>query len=92
MNSQMERERGHVKRLRHRGLCPHRVSALPLLAHGCSTQKLSEPCPFSGFISCMENARDRGAWWSAVYGVAQSRTGLKWLSSSSVDVSLRRPE
>ena len=26
---------------------------------------------------------DRGAWWAAVYGVAQSRTRLKWLSSSS---------
>ena len=24
-----------------------------------------------------------GAWWAAVYGVAQSRTRLKWLSSSS---------
>ena len=24
--------------------------------------------------SCLENARDRGAWWAAVYGVAQSRT------------------
>ena len=30
-----------------------------------------------------ENPRDRGAWWAAVYGVAQSRTWLKWLSSSS---------
>ena len=28
-------------------------------------------------------ARGRGAWWAAVYGVAQSRTWLKWLSSSS---------
>ena len=27
--------------------------------------------------------RDRGAWWAAVSGVAQSRTRLKWLSSSS---------
>ena len=27
--------------------------------------------------------RDWGAWWAAVYGVAQSRTRLKWLSSSS---------
>ena len=27
--------------------------------------------------------RDRGAWWAAVYGVTQSRTRLKWLSSSS---------
>ena len=27
--------------------------------------------------------RDRGAWWAAAYGVAQSRTGLKQLSRSS---------
>ena len=27
--------------------------------------------------SCLENPRDRGAWWAAVNGVAQSRTGLK---------------
>ena len=27
---------------------------------------------------------DGGAWWAAVYGVAQSRTWLKWLSSSSM--------
>ena len=33
--------------------------------------------------SCLENPRDRGAWWAAVYGVAQSRTRLKWVSSSS---------
>ena len=33
--------------------------------------------------SCLENPRDRGAWWAAVYGVTQSRTLLKWLSSSS---------
>ena len=32
--------------------------------------------------SCLENLRDRGAWWAAVYGVAQSRTRLKRLSSS----------
>ena len=30
--------------------------------------------------SCLENPRDGGAWWAAVYGVAQSRTQLKWLS------------
>ena len=33
--------------------------------------------------SCLENPRDGGAWWAAIYGVAQSRTRLKWLSSSS---------
>ena len=33
--------------------------------------------------SCLENPRDYRAWWVAVYGVAQSRTRLKRLSSSS---------
>ena len=33
--------------------------------------------------SCLENPRDGGAWWAAIYGVAQSRTRLKRLSSSS---------
>ena len=33
--------------------------------------------------SCLEDPRDSGAWWAAVYGVAQSRTRLKRLSSSS---------
>ena len=33
--------------------------------------------------SCLENPRDGGAWWAAVYGVAQSRTCLTRLSSSS---------
>ena len=32
--------------------------------------------------SCLENPRDGGAWWAAVYGVTQSRTRLKQLSSS----------
>ena len=33
--------------------------------------------------SCLENPRDGGAWWAAIYGVAQSLTRLKRLSSSS---------
>ena len=33
--------------------------------------------------SCLENPMGRGAWWAAVYRVAQSRTQLKWSSSSS---------
>ena len=32
----------------------------------------------------VENPRDRGAWWAAVYGVAQSQTRLKRLSSSKL--------
>ena len=38
--------------------------------------------------SCLENPRDGGAWWAAVYGVTQSPTRLKWLSSSSMVVLL----
>ena len=38
--------------------------------------------------SCLENPRDGGTWWAAVYGVAQTRTRLKRLSSSSSKVFL----
>ena len=38
--------------------------------------------------SCLENPRDGGAWWAAVYGVAQSQTRLKRLSSSSSSIEL----
>ena len=38
--------------------------------------------------SCLENPRDGGAWWAAVYGAAQSWTRLKRLSSSSSRVCL----
>ena len=41
--------------------------------------------------SCLENPRDGGAWWAAVYGVAQSRTRQKRLSSSSMGTFYRRP-
>ena len=34
---------------------------------------------------CLENPRDWGAWWAAVYGVAQSWTQLKQLSSSRIE-------
>ena len=37
--------------------------------------------------SCLENPRDRGACWAAICGVAQSRTRLKRLSSSSMSFS-----
>ena len=35
--------------------------------------------------SCLENSRDGGAWWAAIYEVAQGRTRLKRLSSSSIE-------
>ena len=39
--------------------------------------------------SCLENPRDVGAWWAALYGVAQSRTRLKRLSSSNSGLVLK---
>ena len=38
--------------------------------------------------SCLENPRDGGAWWAAVYGVTQSQTQLTQLSSSSSGSSI----
>jgi len=40
---------------------------------------------------CLENPRDGGAWWAAVYGVAQSWTRLKRFSSSSSSWATRVP-
>ena len=63
--------------------------------HGVATERLhfhfslsfigvgnGNPCQ----CSCLENPRDGGAQWAAIYGVTQSRTRLKWLSSSSMQL------
>ena len=62
---------------------------------GCSESDTIERLPFHFSLSCtgegngnplqcscLENPRDRGAWWAAIYGVAQNRTGGKRLSSN----------
>ena len=41
--------------------------------------------------SWLENPRDRRAWWAAIYGVAQSWTRLKRLSSSNIIVHIENP-
>ena len=41
------------------------------------------------WYNCLEDPRDRGAWWAAVYGVTPSRTRLKRFSSSSSRLSIR---
>ena len=64
---------------------------------GCEESDTTERLPFHFSLSCigegngnplqcscLENPRDSGAWWAAIYGVAQSRTWLKRLSSSSM--------
>ena len=47
--------------------------------HACIGEGNGNPFHYS----CLENLRDRGVWWAAVYGVIQSQTRLKQLSSSS---------
>ena len=62
---------------------------------GQEESDMTERLPFHFSLSCtgegngsplqcsfLENPRDGGAWWAAVYGVTQGRTRLKWLSSS----------
>ena len=68
---------------------PGRLQSMGLLrvGHDWATS-LSLSCIGEGngnplYYSCLENPRDRGAWWAAIYGVAQSWTRLKRLSSSS---------
>ena len=41
--------------------------------------------------SCLENPRDGGGWWAAVYGVSQSRTRLKRLSRSRQREKMKYP-
>ena len=62
-----------------------------------TTERLHFHFSFSGIgegngnplqCSCLENPRDGGAWWAAVYGVTQSRTRLKRLSSSRMQWEL----
>ena len=59
---------------------PHSHFSLSCIEEGNGT-------PLQG--SCLENPRDRGAWWAAIYEVTQSRTRLKLLSSSSSSSSSR---
>ena len=71
---------------------PGRLQSMGSLRVGHTTERLhfhfSLSCIGEGNgnplqCSCLENPRDGRAWWAAVYGVAQSRTRLKRLSSSS---------
>ena len=62
---------------------PSFVVGSVLWIRGCLVASVREGNGTPLQCSCLENPRDRGAWWAAVYGVAQSRTRLKRLSSSS---------
>ena len=67
----------------------HRVAQIQiqmkrLSMHACIREGNGNPLQ----CSCLENPRDRGAWWAAIYGVTQSRTRLKQLSHSSSRIQL----
>ena len=47
--------------------------------HACTREGNGNPLQ----CSCLENPRDRGAWWAAVYGVTQSRTRLSNLAAAA---------
>ena len=65
---------------------PHgRRSLVGCSPWGCEESDTTERLHFHFSLSCipLENPRDGGAWWAAIYGVSQSQTQLKRLSSSS---------
>ena len=66
--------------------CPRRGHGNPCKDHIQQSTWNSLQC------SCLENPRDGGAWWAAVYGVTQSRTRLKRLHSSSIHMDLMATE
>ena len=62
------------------------MNVIPLLHKKLTLRKLAHIPEGNGNplkYSCLENPRDGEAWWAAVYGVTQSQTQLKQLSSSS---------
>ena len=70
-------------------LSKERKQSKQRLRQECLHFHFSLPCTGEGNgdplqCSYLENPRDGGAWWAAIYGVAQSWTRLKWLSSSSL--------
>ena len=74
---------------------PHSMGSLRLGQDWATSLSLFLSCIAEGNgnplqCSCLEKPRDRETWWAAAYGVTQSRTRLKWLSSSSRSM-LRRP-
>ena len=73
---------------------PCRLQSMGLLGDGhdwvASLSRIGEGNSDSLQCSSLENPRDGGAWWAAVYGVAQSWTWLIWLSSSSSSIQSTR--
>ena len=63
--------------------CPKESDTTELLHFDFSLSCIGEGNGNPLQCSCLKNPRDGGAWWTAIYGIAQSRTQVKQLSSSS---------
>ena len=66
------------------GVAQSQTGLKRLWMHTCVGEGNGHPLQYS----CLENPRDRGAWWAAIYGVAQSQTWLKLFSSSSSSIMI----
>ena len=69
----------HFRQKYHHQVTPRGVKILHIQGTLKSRVREGNGTPLQ--YSCLENPRDGGAWWAAIYGVAQSRTRLKRLSS-----------
>ena len=67
-------EPGRLQSMGSLGVGHYWATSLPLFTFTHWRRKW-QPTP----VSCLENPRDRGAWWAAVCGITQSRAWLKWL-------------
>ena len=68
--------------------CPEELDTTEWLHFHFSLSCIGEGNGNPLHCSCLENPKDGGVWWAAVYGVAQSRTQLKWLSSNSSSIMI----
>ena len=75
-------EPGRLQSMESRRVGHDRTTSLSL---SCIGEGNGNPLQYS----CLENPRDRRAWWAAVYGVIQSWTRLKRLSSSSSNLQFQ---
>ena len=91
LENPMDREPGGLQPMGSRSVGHNRATSLSF-SLSCIGEGNGNPLQ----CSCLENPRDGGPWWAAVYGVTQSRTRLKWLSSGSSSsiqsIEFSRPE